>query len=238
MVKFVQMTRSNLSEKIAEQMENMILTQELKVGDRLPGEIELAEQFGSSRNILREALNMLKERGLIEVKPGSGAYVAQPSPFALGDMVHRMVTLGSVPPYEIYEVRMALEVRACGLAAVNSDREGVDKLHALIKKMEKDYADNRLWAQYEFKFHIQIAEMTRTNMFPIFLRPLINLVFNITKENPRPMDARISGLDAHKKIVDAIASKNRSSAEKAMAEHLQGFLNDLLKEKEELEQNL
>lgn len=236
MAKFVQMNKDSLSKQIAEQIETLILSQELKVGERLPGEIELAEQFGSSRNVLREAMTSLKERGLIEVKPGSGAYVAQPDPLALGEMMNRFVALGSLSVYEVYEVRMALEVRSCGLAAEHADEEGISKLKELIEKTEKDYKDDQLWAKYEYKFHMQIAKMTNTTLFPVFLRPLLNIVFDITNEKPRPLVARKSGLEAHKRIVAAIESGDKEAAEQAMILHLQGFLNDIIKGKDQSEE--
>ncbi len=236
MTKFMQMNKSSLSKQIAEQIEGLILSQELKVGERLPGEIEMAEQFGSSRNVLREAMTTLKERGLIEVKPGSGAYVAQPDPLALGEMMNRFVALGSLSVYEVYEVRMALEVRSCGLAAQYGDQEGIMALNDLISQSEKEYRDNELWAKYEYKFHMQIAKMTGTTLFPVFLRPLLGIVFDLTNEKPRPLIARKGGMEAHKRIVEAIASKDKDAAEQAMVRHLQGFLTDLIREKEHREE--
>jgi GntR family transcriptional repressor for pyruvate dehydrogenase complex len=236
MAEFIQMNRNSLSHQIAEQLENLILSKELKIGEKLPGEIELAEKFGSSRNILREAMTTLKERGLIEVKSGNGAFVAQPNPLTFEKMVDRYVTLDSIPVYEIFEVRMALEVRSCGLAAENADEEGIETLRELFKKMEKCCGDGEFWAEYDFEFHMQIAAMTKTSLMQIFLRPLISIVFKIADREPRlPLHARQGGLEAHRKILKMIETRDRKGAEQTMVEHLQDFLNDILVKRDNID---
>jgi len=226
MANFTQANKLNLSEQIAEQIENVILTRELNVGDKLPGEIELAEQFGASRNVLREAFKTLQERGLIEIKAGSGAFVAQPSPLALQDMVNRIVTLSDIPSFEIYAVRMALEVPSCGLAAVNATSEDIAVLESIIEKMQNHYEKDDQWARNEYKFHLKIADMTNTQMFPILLRPLIKIVFDLTKNEPLPLEARKGGLRDHMRILEALKKGDQKEAENAMAAHLKDFLND------------
>ena len=95
---YIQLNKSSLSQQIAQNLEEMILEQELQIGDRLPGEMDLADKFGASRNVVREALTMLRERGLVEVRNGSGAFVTRVQPQALGDVVTRMTAVGSVSP--------------------------------------------------------------------------------------------------------------------------------------------
>ncbi|MDO4308359.1 MAG: FadR/GntR family transcriptional regulator [Eubacteriales bacterium] len=233
MTMYKPISKSNLSSQIAECIENLILDQKLKVGDKLPSEMELAEQFHTSRNIVREAISMLKERGLVEVRNGSGAYVVRPEPSTLGSVMKRLVTVGATDAYEIYEIRMALEVRACGMAAVNAEAGEVEILKQLIAKMEQNYSDNIMWSKYDYQFHEKLAEMTHSTLFPVFLRPLISMVYDLSDQQPRTTKARKNGIEQHKKIVEAVEKGDRQEAEGAMERHLQIFLDDLLKEKEE-----
>jgi GntR family transcriptional repressor for pyruvate dehydrogenase complex len=229
MTEFIQLDKNNLSQQIAEQIENLILSQKLKVGEKLPGEIELAEKFGSSRNVLREAMTTLKERGLVEVRPGNGAFVVQPDPLAIGKMVDRYLTMDSISVDEVFEVRMALEVRACGLAAEHADKEGIEKLKKLLLKMECACSDGKFWAKNDMEFHLQIALMTKLSLMSVFLQSLINIVFKLTEVEPQTtLVERTSGLEAHKEIVKMIEARNRSGAERAMVEHLQKFLDDII----------
>ncbi len=220
-------SKANLSTQIADQLEERILSQELKAGDRLPGEIELAEQFGTSRNILREAITTLKERGLIQVRNGSGAYVMQPDAQVLGDVVNRLVAAGSASIQEVYELRVAIEVQSCRLAANNATSEDLETLEDLIVQMKRDYRDDQLWSKLDYNFHRELAVATQNSLFPEFLRPLMNTVCDLSDRHPRTFDARLRGIEQHERIVSAIRSGSQSAAEKAMAEHLRGFLADL-----------
>ena len=219
--------KANLSSQIANQLEERIISQELKAGDKLPGEIELAEQFGTSRNILREAITTLKERGLVQVRNGSGAYVMQPDAQVLGDVVNRLVAVGSTSIQEVYELRVAIEVQSCGLAAVNATQEDLAALDDLIGQMERDYRDDQLWSKLDYNFHKELAVSTHKTLFPEFLRPLINTVCDLSDRHPRHFEARLRGIEQHKRIVEAVKSRDRAAAERAMEEHLQVFLADL-----------
>lgn len=220
-------SKANLSTQIADQLEERILSQELKAGDRLPGEIELAEQFGTSRNILREAITTLKERGLVQVRNGSGAYVMQPDAQVLGDVVNRLVAAGSASIQEVYELRVAIEVQSCKLAANNATSEDLETLEDLIVQMKHDYRDDQLWSKLDYNFHRELAVATQNSLFPEFLRPLMNTVCDLSDRHPRTFDARLRGIEQHERIVSAIRSGSQSAAEQAMAEHLRGFLADL-----------
>ena len=227
---YIQVNKSSLSQQIAENLENMILDQEFQVGERLPGEIDLADKFGASRNVVREALTMLRERGLVEVRNGSGAYVTQVGPQTLGAAVARITAVGSVSPHEVYEIRMALEVRACGLAAVNGTEEEKIKLAEIVQNMERDYNNLDKWNKHDRKFHRALAKMTHNALFPAMITPMIPLIFS--KDDPAfvpPTDEMIQGgIEEHKDILNAVCNGDRSAAEESMARHLQTYLMDMI----------
>ncbi|HET7089537.1 MAG TPA: GntR family transcriptional regulator, partial [Anaerolineae bacterium] len=74
-MKYTPIQAQRLYERIAQQVEQRLLTGDLKIGDRLPPERELAEQFGVSRTAVREAVKALRQRGLVEVQPGRGTFL-------------------------------------------------------------------------------------------------------------------------------------------------------------------
>lgn len=231
MATFPSVSKSNLSEQVARSIEQMILSQELKVGEKLPSEADQAEQFGTSRNVVREAMKTLKERGLVDIKNGSGAFVAQPDSQALGSVVNRLVAVGTASEYEVYEIRLALEVQGCGMAADHATADNIAELRRLIHEMETCYHDSKKWSDCDFRFHEAIAYATGNSLYPEFLRPLIHMVYDISDKRPRSEKARLGGIEQHKAIVDAIASHSSRAARGAMADHLREFLNDLNEEK-------
>lgn len=227
MALYTPVMRTNLSLQIADNLENLIVSQKLEVGDRLPGEIELAEQFGISRNILREAITILKERGLIQVRNGSGAYVAQPDPQLLGNVIGRLISVGSTKVQEVYELRVAIEVKACGLAAENITADELETLKTVLNDMERDYRSHSLWTKHDYLFHEIIATATHNSLFPEFQRQLMDIVIHLSDQNPRTLEARKNGIEQHRRILQAIADHDRSAAEKAMFDHLDKFRTDL-----------
>lgn len=230
---FDRVTKSNLSEQIASSIEEMILTQKLKSGDKLPSEQQLADDFGSSRNMVREAMKTLKERGLVEVKNGSGVYITQPDAQTLGNVVNRLVTVGTASEYEVYEVRMALEVRSCSLAAEHAKDSDIQYLKELILAMESCYLNSGQWAEKDYEFHAALADITGNSLFPEFIRPLLRTVHTISDTRPRSIRARLDGIQQHKVIVQAVEAHDAHEARLAMTAHLQHFLDDLVCEKEE-----
>src|SRR5829696_4526303 len=77
--------RNSLQEQVGLRIEEMITSGQLQIGDRLPSEIEMARQFDVHRSTVREALRVLAQRGLIEMRVGSGSYVSRVSPAVVAE---------------------------------------------------------------------------------------------------------------------------------------------------------
>src|SRR5262249_45389122 len=90
---FTKLQRKPLPEMVAGEIETAIIEGTFAVGGQLPSEQQLANQFGVSRNVVREAFKFLKERGLIEIMNGSGAYVKHPSYTPTSDALGRYIRL-------------------------------------------------------------------------------------------------------------------------------------------------
>src|SRR5436190_7356616 len=108
---FEKVERKRLPEQVAGEIEEAIIGGTFGVGSQLPSEQNLADQFGVSRNVVREAFKFLKERGLIEIHNGSGAYVCQPSGEATSNALGRYIRLlGAESSISaLYEARRTLE---------------------------------------------------------------------------------------------------------------------------------
>src|SRR5215475_12594500 len=99
-----------LSDKVAEMMLETILSRRLAVGDRLPSERELGEQFGVSRTVVREAVRALVAKGVIEVRSGSGLRVAAVEASAVSESMSLYLRGSSLDFEKVHEVRALLEV--------------------------------------------------------------------------------------------------------------------------------
>src|SRR5277367_6781479 len=131
MYKVIQSSR--LYEQIVEQIEQSVVRGELKPGDQLPAERELAQQFGVSRTAVREAVKALHEKGLVEAYPGKGTFVTNRSANPIRQSMDRMLKSGEMNgAADIADVREILEPEIAGLAAVRADAETIEALHEAI----------------------------------------------------------------------------------------------------------
>lgn len=120
--------------QIAKQIRDMILGGKLKIGDRLPAERTLAQQFGTSRASIREAMSALEMLGIIECRSGQGNFITADGSSGSIDGELLKALLKGHDPYEIFEARLELEPSVAALAAVRATAE--DKT-VLQKKLEE-----------------------------------------------------------------------------------------------------
>jgi len=219
--KFRPVGRQNLSGMIAERMEEMILSQDFKVGERLPSENSMAEQFGVSRNILREAISILAGRGLVTPRTGAGIYVSEPKKTDYQGMMDRYIRLGDVSLDQVYEMRLALEPAACGQAALRRTEQELKALNKIHAGMEKVNDNEKQWGELELKFHCLIAEMSGNSLFSASIHSLAGLLFSLFTTGYHTPDAPAQGLRGHSEIVKAICDQDSSKAEDVMKKHLE-----------------
>lgn len=212
--------KCNLYESIADTLEAMILQDTLKVGDRLPSEAAMAESFGVSRNIIREAMKILKERHLVELRNGDGARVTKPDTSSLKDVINRMVVMGGITVPQIYEIRKALEVSCSGLAALRRTPEQIDNLYRIVDDMWDNRDDKQKWIKLDLDFHAQIASASGNPLFYEFIKSLSTALEQVFDLGYRTPGAIKKSVMMHREIVNAISRKESEEAEERMREHL------------------
>ena len=211
--------KDNLSDTIAESIENDILSGELKVGDKLPSENRLSEMFGVSRNVIREALRLVKERGLVEISTGSGIYVSRPKSALIGKNLNRMVAVNNYLLSDFFDMRMTLEIKAIRMAAVSITDEELDKLERTITVM-KEMSDNSVaFGEAENRFHYLIAKASRNAFLKIFIESLMDAQAVYTTEELGGSYCREIVHD-HEKIFCALKHHNEAECERYMAQHV------------------
>jgi GntR family transcriptional repressor for pyruvate dehydrogenase complex len=212
-------------EQVAAQIRQWIVTGFLGVGDKLPAEAQLCEQFGTSRSTVREALRLLSSERLIVTQPGAhgGSVVSRPSVANVtADLTSLSALVGAsdLSVAEMVQVRLIMEVPAAGIAAAKRDDEDVERLASLVPD-EVPGIDELF--DTDLAFHQQLLEMTGNRLLPIVALP----VFEVSARRvPRhrldqTMWARV--VEDHRGIVEAIRSRDVDGAEEAMRQHLSGL---------------
>lgn len=213
--------REMLYEIIANKLEEMILNDTIQVDQKLPSEQTLAVSFGVSRPVIREALKILKERGLITQRQGASPVICEPGADVLTRTVSRIVQIKDIDPMHVYQVRLNLEMMSIQLACENATGEDIDRLSGINRKMEefKDNLEKRI--AYDIEFHSAIAHSSGNPLLEIFIEAIsaellrAMIASALTLEN-----ASEDGIIYHDKIIDVIRSRDSEKAADLIRMHL------------------
>ena len=222
MTTFKRIERKPLSESIAEQIELAIYDGTFAIGEPLPAEQQLASQFGVSRNVVREAFKYLKERGLIDIQNGMGAYASQPSTHMTSNALERYIRMQDHNDIiaDLYEVRRMIEGESAKLAALRATQDDLDHLLECLQRMEQHGGDADLWADSDLDFHLSLATASGNSLFPMLLQPLVNHLREVIIEGYVEPGATERGLEAHRKVYQCIKDRDTEGAHSTILEHL------------------
>lgn len=217
---FEQVAREpRLSDKVADILLETILSKRLKVGDRLPSERELGEQFGVSRTVVREAVRALVAKGVIEVRSGSGLRVAAVNATAVSESMSLYLRGGTVDFEKVQEVRALLEVHLAGLAAARASEDDIASLREIHTRMQDDASDVEAAARDDLEFHRLIARTTHNELFLLLLDSIGSSLIDIRRSNLASGSTPMT-LNQHQAILERIAGHDPEGARAAMKGHL------------------
>lgn len=205
-----------------EQIETLILSGRLKVGDRLASERELAEQFGVSRTAVREAVKALHQKGLVAVQPGRGTFITNGTAQVMRDSLGLMVKIGQGNIWDMLDVREILEPEIAGRAAVAATAADIAEIRKSIEIMDTSMGqDSDAWLEADLQFHLDLAKATQN----IILYNLFDSITDLRREYFSHLYYVAANAELaqsqHKQILEAIIAHNPEAACQAMRTHIQ-----------------
>ena len=217
-------------EKIAEQVRNYVYEQKLMPGNRLPSERELAVQFGSGRMVVREALRVLEQSGLIYVKHGGdgGSYVKGVDRSVVSGSISDVIRRGSMGLGHLTEVRIGVEKLVIGVAMArisHSELELLEKhledAEAILETSMREGAppDFSRWAECNIQFHMAIAQATGNPLYVMILGSLMDVVRSFFTDLAIVPEFLEAHMRDHRAIYEAVKSKDLRLAERRLEEH-------------------
>lgn len=216
-----------LYEQIVGQIERRILAGELKAGDQLPSEHELAKQFAVSRTAVREAIKALREKRLVEIRPGRGTFIINGMPDAMRHSLGLLMKFGSMNGFSnLVEVREILEPEIAALAATRITDEFITAMREAFEIMETALDNVEVFAEADLDFHLALAEATQNPIIPVLVDSIIDLLREQRKRIGLVDGGLQRGQSHHKKILDAVMRRDPQAARKAMQEHLEQVRTD------------
>ena len=210
--------KTNLYEQIADHLENEIINSEKEIA-KLPSEKDLATQFKVSKTAVREALKVLKERGLVYSKNGEGSFVTKPNITSISNSLNRIVQLDKIDDLDLHELRMILESASARKAALHANAGEIDKMEELIEKVTEKAMIPEERIDYDSQFHIMIAKSGQNLLMGLFVEVMTSQLRNFMIKGAYHLDIKKT-YNEHKQITDAIREKNPEKAEQAMRNHL------------------
>ncbi len=211
--------RSPLYEVVAARLRDFIESENLKPGDRLLPERELAERLGVSRTSVRQALTAMRVMGLIDVRPGAGAYLQRPP----ADLVPRLaseVAKAEVDHPMIWEVREGIEVQAARLAAARRTDDEISSMRDALVAMSRSIDGGGDGVDGDRLFHRAIVEASHNYLLAHLIDELAELVDRTSQVSLTLPGRAPRSLKAHWDILAAIESRDEAGAAEAMRRHL------------------
>jgi DNA-binding FadR family transcriptional regulator len=211
-----------LADRAYSRIVEIINDDDLRVGDRLPSESRLAETFGMSRTIIREALVRLAADGITEARRGAGSYVMRRPSERLGAHMpwsDLSATLGT------YEVRFVLEAEAARLAAMRRSSEQLAAIEAALDGLRRALLSDAPAHDEDWELHRAIVLATANTAFVSTFEHLHEEVLRILKagvdiSRSRPPEAIGAMMREHEMVVEAIRAQDADGAALAMRWHL------------------
>ena len=215
-------------EQVADQLLSLINSGELKPGDRLPSEAELAADFGVSRTTVREALRILATRNLIQTRKGvaGGHFIVEPTVGSISEFLvanYGLLTAANTVTLEhLLQVREMIEGPAAAIAARNRDDGDLERIRGTLSDDIASVSEADALAKFR-NFHLYMLEATKNQLLVVAAVPIFT-VLQSTVVRRRPTKEVIAALELdHQKIYTAVEAKDEAEARCLMDEHL-GFL--------------
>lgn len=212
--------RRYLYNEIVEYIQEMIRGGEFRVGGRIPPERILARRFGVSRNCIRQAIQALSEKGILESRRGAGTYVCAPDRTVPIDSLAPPVEIRKDLVRDIIQFRIMLEPQIAALAATRITSEELDRLKIIVCDQDRRNLAGDDDASLDAEFHLLLAKASRNRIVQRVVG-MMNEIINESRSEPlQSEERRRASVIGHIRIIDAMEKGDPRMACQAMKDHL------------------
>ena len=229
-MEFKEIIPVRLYESAIKQIMDLVKRSELKPGDKLPPERELAEKLSISRGSLREAFRVLESRGFIKSKPGGGRYIREIRKNGYSNTENIILSLEKSSILELLEAREIFEVKIVELAAQRATLEDIEIIEEALNKMnQEDGLKDDTKTESDTEFHLAIARASHNFVFTNIIQLYLDLLKETRGKTWKIPGRREEQLEEHQKIFQAIKEHDSKKAGEAMLKHLRKVREVLVK---------
>jgi GntR family transcriptional repressor for pyruvate dehydrogenase complex len=211
---------SQLTMQVVDHVRQLVANGELKPGDRLPPERELARKLKISRSSLRAGIGFLAAMGVLKSRHGAGTFVATGPPALDSSSLTVLGALHGFLPWQMFEARLVIEASVAGLAAERATGEHIAELAEEVAEMYAAMDDPQEYLIHDIRFHRTIARASGNPILGALMETITASLYDtrrMTVDNS--VDLKESA-ELHREIFRAIRSRNPQAAKHAMEQHL------------------
>jgi GntR family transcriptional regulator, transcriptional repressor for pyruvate dehydrogenase complex len=213
-----------LHETVANRIRELVLSESLVPGERLPSERDLANLLQVSRVVVREALRVLAVRGMVEVKPGRGTFIKQVEAEHAIESLGLFLRLRRNPraSADLLDVRDVLELAIAERAARNATPQDISRLDDAVARMVEHRRDGDAFVAHDLSFHLAMADATQNELYAVLLMPITDRLLEVLRASYSfdPVRAATGAVAHHRAILEGVRAADVAGTRAAVEEHL------------------
>ncbi len=205
--------RRKAYEQVAQAIREQVFSGSLEEGQRLPSEREMAEQFGVSRVVVREAIRTLELAGILRVQKGAGGgtFVSTDYDKPLSTSIGNLLAAGAVSLDNLFELRLMLEAPAAEMAVKRSTPEGLESLDEIVALAEEAHDDSQALRAANLEFHRRLVALAQNPLLSVLCETVLSILIKAL-EGRLSIETSQAVLAYHKRIVAAIKAGRAQEA--------------------------
>lgn len=218
---FIKIERSSLVDKVEAKLVELLQNRQLRIGDSIPKEMELAETIGVSRTVIREALLRLRMMGLIESRKKKGAVITSPDLFGNLNKSMNPHLLSEDTLREVFEIRLVLEIGMADLLFHRMTKDDISDLRKIVETEPQTTVNHIFHIQHEIDFHSKLYEITGNQTLKKFQKMLLPVFDYVHNSGLLKKQTELKKFVSHKGLVDILENGSPELFRNAMRNHLE-----------------
>jgi len=204
-ISFHSLKRPKAYQRVAQAIQDQVFSGELREGQKLPPERNLAQQFGVSRAVVREAIHTLEMAGMLRVRKGAGggAFICRDYDKPLSTSIGNLLAGGAITLEHLFELRLLLEPPAAEKAARRGDPESVRRLESLVARAQAHRGDSRRLRADNLEFHRCLVALAGNPLLSALCETVLRILVESLQGN-LSIEISQTVLGYHERIVQAI----------------------------------
>ncbi|MFX3624978.1 MAG: FadR/GntR family transcriptional regulator [Ectobacillus sp.] len=226
--------RKGISEQVADYIKKMIREGKYAVGEKIPGERDMALTLQVSRNTVREAYKILEAYGYLVARHGTGVFVASED-----EQIRKMAEAFFVTTDQIkdlFAVRKILETNSMEWVIQHASAEQIEELVEIVaraKELSEEADSSEQLSELDHRFHLLLATMSENSVLIRIMHNLIDLLAQARTQSIQIPGRAAQSIEEHENIVAAIQARDAALAKQYMSEHLESVERSIMRNLEE-----